>query len=322
MELYRRLNGIEGDFEKMLESGGLYYIYPLPKTGSSNNKNPYEQLSGKQLDDIKSLIETKNRFAFSKILPQEANFIRIDQIRHLNKELHKTTSSKYRVVVIPDIDRMNNQTANAFLKTLEEPPEKTIIWLTTSKPKHILQTIKSRCKIVNIKPPKLSELTEFIENSKEFVGYNESEKKEAILSSDGSIVKVLSYLNDSDRGLYSRAIQFLRLTLRPHNYQIALIDFIQKEVKTLDKSGMMELVANISKVLSDSMQNSAEIDIEYMIDSDKKTIKAISDKFSNKIDDSIFAFLDKAIEMVEVNVAKDQIAMGIALNVRKSLLSP
>jgi len=46
-------------------------------------------------------------------------------------------------------DRLNTQAANAFLKTLEEPPARSVIILTTTEPDRVLETIESRCLRLN-----------------------------------------------------------------------------------------------------------------------------------------------------------------------------
>lgn len=53
-----------------------------------------------------------------------------------------------RVVIILEADRMNEESANSFLKTLEEPPIDTIFILTSSRPEYLIPTIRSRCQIV------------------------------------------------------------------------------------------------------------------------------------------------------------------------------
>ncbi len=53
-----------------------------------------------------------------------------------------------RIVIILEADRMNEESANSFLKTLEEPPMDTIFILTSSRPEFLIPTIRSRCQIV------------------------------------------------------------------------------------------------------------------------------------------------------------------------------
>lgn len=57
-----------------------------------------------------------------------------------------------RVVVIPDADRMTDESANAFLKTLEEPKGSTLFVLTTANRDRIPATIASRCRRVGLRP--------------------------------------------------------------------------------------------------------------------------------------------------------------------------
>jgi DNA polymerase III subunit delta' len=61
----------------------------------------------------------------------------------------KPTESEYKIGVVVAADRMNEQAANAFLKTLEEPPAKSILVLLTTEPQRILETIFSRCLRLN-----------------------------------------------------------------------------------------------------------------------------------------------------------------------------
>jgi DNA polymerase-3 subunit delta' len=72
--------------------------------------------------------------------------ITIDQIRDLIQTIGlKPTEAEYKVAIISGADRMNVQAANAFLKTLEEPPARSIIVLTTRALEQVLETILSRC---------------------------------------------------------------------------------------------------------------------------------------------------------------------------------
>jgi DNA polymerase-3 subunit delta' len=57
----------------------------------------------------------------------------------------KPSESEFKIAVISDADRMTPQAANAFLKTLEEPPPKSVLMLLTTEPGRMLETITSRC---------------------------------------------------------------------------------------------------------------------------------------------------------------------------------
>lgn len=76
----------------------------------------------------------------------KSRIITIDQIRELMQTVHlKPSEARYKVAVIVAADRLNTQAANAFLKTLEEPPVRSILILLTTEPQRVLETILSRC---------------------------------------------------------------------------------------------------------------------------------------------------------------------------------
>lgn len=89
---------------------------------------------------------------------KKATQITIDQVRSLSAFMNVTTHRNgYRIVLIHPADAMNTHSANALLKTLEEPQGKTLFILVTHKPQQILPTILSRCRILSMPFPKAFE---------------------------------------------------------------------------------------------------------------------------------------------------------------------
>ena len=75
-----------------------------------------------------------------------ANLITIDMIRELEKFLNLSPQVGIKKIFIVDqADKMNEESSNAFLKNLEEPPLDSVIIFITSNPDNLLRTIKSRC---------------------------------------------------------------------------------------------------------------------------------------------------------------------------------
>lgn len=74
----------------------------------------------------------------------------------------KPVMAERRICVIPDAERMRPEAANAFLKTLEEPPGGSLILLTTSARDRLLATIVSRCRRVAVRPLQTAHLIEEI----------------------------------------------------------------------------------------------------------------------------------------------------------------
>jgi len=79
-----------------------------------------------------------------------SRIVSVDQMRELMREIQlKPNAAPFKVAVIVAADRLNSQAANAFLKTLEEPPAKSILILLSTEPERILETILSRCLRLN-----------------------------------------------------------------------------------------------------------------------------------------------------------------------------
>ena len=76
--------------------------------------------------------------------------VTIDQVRELMREIQlKPAEARFKVAILAGADRLNVQAANAFLKTLEEPPAKSVMILLSTEPSRLLETILSRCLRVN-----------------------------------------------------------------------------------------------------------------------------------------------------------------------------
>jgi DNA polymerase III subunit delta' len=87
------------------------------------------------------------------LIAPESGQIRIEEIRTIDDRLSlKAFEGKYKIVIVDDADTMNQYAANAFLKTLEEPPENSLIILIASKPDRLPDTIRSRCSRINFTP--------------------------------------------------------------------------------------------------------------------------------------------------------------------------
>jgi DNA polymerase-3 subunit delta' len=94
-----------------------------------------------------SLIQADNHPDVQWLRPEsKLRVITIDQTRELMQTVHlKPLDAEHKVAVIVAADRMNPQAANAFLKTLEEPPEKSLLLLLSTEPERVMKTILSRC---------------------------------------------------------------------------------------------------------------------------------------------------------------------------------
>ena len=82
---------------------------------------------------------------------KEAQSLKIAQVRELQHQLAlKPYSAPFKVALINEADKLTLPAQHALLKTLEEPPEKSIIILTVPNKETLLPTIISRCQIIQI----------------------------------------------------------------------------------------------------------------------------------------------------------------------------
>lgn len=89
-----------------------------------------------------------------RVTHEKPGTISVDDIRtQVNNDIAiKPYSSKYKVYIINEAEKMTVQAQNALLKTLEEPPAYAVIILLVSNINALLQTILSRCVVLNMKP--------------------------------------------------------------------------------------------------------------------------------------------------------------------------
>ena len=86
-------------------------------------------------------------------IEEKAKFLKIDNIRDLQHSVKLSpVESNYKIFIIKEADRMNEEASNCLLKTLEEPPASTIIILIANSLTPVKETIKSRCQIIRFHP--------------------------------------------------------------------------------------------------------------------------------------------------------------------------
>ena len=95
---------------------------------------------------------------------EKPNTIGVDDIRtQINNDIDiKPYSSRYKVYIVDEAQKMNQQAQNALLKTIEEPPAYAIILLLTTNADSFLQTILSRCITLNLKAVKEDKIKEYL----------------------------------------------------------------------------------------------------------------------------------------------------------------
>ena len=94
-----------------------------------------------------------------------ASHNKVDDVRELNDSVNFIASSpgKKRVFILDEVHMLSNAASNAFLKTLEEPPDHVIFILATTEPDRVIETIRSRTTQIAFKRIKNSDIITSLE---------------------------------------------------------------------------------------------------------------------------------------------------------------
>lgn len=124
--------------------GHAYLISGPPGSGKRNLAAQVTTLvNGTEPGDVFS---TRAREVFVAEPESKSRQIVIEQVRELEHALQMcATGDRRKVAILGNADRMNAKAANAFLKTLEEPPANSLLLLLTALPEALPDTILSRC---------------------------------------------------------------------------------------------------------------------------------------------------------------------------------
>lgn len=167
----------------------------------------------------------------------------IEDVRDIQRQIAtKVPSSRSvnRVVLITDIDMLGHEAQNALLKTLEEPPEGTVVILTYSSPDSVLATIRSRAQNIELKPiPKQQ-----IQRELDCV-FEQADIDRAFAMSYGKPGELLSILNDTDSSTV-KAIQQAKKILSMDRYRrLCQVDAWSKK----DSAEIRSLLVGMATVL-------------------------------------------------------------------------
>jgi DNA polymerase-3 subunit delta' len=110
-------------------------------------------------------INTSNHADVILVEP-EGEVMKIGQVRDMQKRLRfRPMEGGRRACILDSADRLNDEASNALLKTLEEPPGETHLFLITARPHRLLPTILSRCQWVKFKPLSPGHIAQILQSS-------------------------------------------------------------------------------------------------------------------------------------------------------------
>ncbi len=127
-----------------------------------------------------------------ELVEPEGNVLHIDQIQEVRRSASLTRSEgKRRIFILEEADRMTDDAANSFLKTLEEPPAGVVFILLATNLDVIPETIISRSRIIRFRPLTIQQIAGFLVRE---LDVGEGEAEVAARVSGGILGDVVSFL--------------------------------------------------------------------------------------------------------------------------------
>jgi len=169
-----------------------------------------------------------------------ARNITIEQVRELKTRLHFSLSlGEWRVIIVDAIDDLEPSASNALLKTLEEPPAKTLFLLISHSPGRLLPTIRSRCRMLRFQPVGSDVMTSWLHELRPMLDMAEVR---AIVAAAGGVPGKAIELVDSDVAAMEKKLLAIAAGGDPGN---RLREALAREVGGTSNRARLELVIDI-----------------------------------------------------------------------------
>ena len=289
----------------------IKYIFPLPRgRGESGDDSPFEKLSQDLIEQIHTKVKTKSQNPFYNFKIESANNIKINSIRDIRKFISLNYDEiDYRFIFIDNAHLMNDESQNALLKSLEEPPPGIIFILFTSQPEQLLPTIISRCWKINFKPLPKEIIKDILQ--KYFHLDSQSAKKVSYFA-EGSVESAIKLIEKDFEKIIDNAINILRYSLAGR-YNTAF-KILNNFIEDSPKESVKTLINLILRWLNDTVKKRNDLD-DYYFEEYSETLDKFNEKFSSSDVVQIFKNLEKLSTLMDRNTNLNIIAMNIIFEI-------
>jgi DNA polymerase III delta' subunit len=164
---------------------------------------------------------------FLRLQPEgKAQWIKVDAVRELNQFCQATAQQGVaQVVTLESADRLNTASANALLKTLEEPPAQTFLVLQTAQPGSLLPTIRSRSQRVLCPQPTVEQSQSWLLKQ----GVNAEDADRFLRLSKGAPLQALEWAQSDQEPKHDRWLQLLLAQCKAPRLSIADIQSLHAD---------------------------------------------------------------------------------------------
>lgn len=182
-----------------------------------------------------------------QVIPFKRN-VRVGAIRELEREANfRPFEARGRFLIVDDADKMNDAAANALLKTLEEPPPTSHIFLITSRPDSLLPTIRSRCQTLRFAPVEAVEIEKFLIEDRAFT---HDEARLASHLAGGSVGRALSINVENFKARRERMLAAIGCAVETRD-RTALLEIAEEMNDSKDKGSFERDLDTLQSLLHD-----------------------------------------------------------------------
>lgn len=261
--------------------------YTKTDVGACNHCIACEQINKGSYPDLHIINFAKQ----AEILEEEVDkqkTLKIDTIRYMQKNVYmKATEGKWKVFILEPAEKMTTAAANCLLKTLEEPPENTIIILIAKHKETIPITIVSRAQTVFFQPLPINEIANYLQQQHSLSV--ENSVKIANLS-DGSIEKAEMLMLNTQN-------EYSTLWSELTSKKLAAVDILSKSKSvSKDRKSVVEAVDIITESAIKNFRREpykyTDI-IEKLIESKKYLNQNVN---PNTVMDDLFIYINSKIK--------------------------
>jgi len=287
----------------------IKYVIPLPRgKNETDSSGPVEKFNPDEIQELKSELEKKIKNPYYKISLSRANIIKISSIREIGKFLSLNYSDvKYRFILISDAHLMNEESQNALLKNLEEPPEGVIFILLTPYPDLLRETIRSRCWAINLQPLKNEHIHKVLT---EYFDIPEKIATDASPFSDGSVTKAIELIENDFENLKEKTISFMRYSLGG-KFNSAFNE-LNPYLSENDAGSIKLLIKMIISWMNDILKHRISIN-DFYFNSHKETIIKFNSKFPDVELNEVIQKLDYLSSTIRNNINLNVICLNLVL---------
>jgi len=276
----------------------LHFIFPVIKDGSKPSISDY------YIEDWRQLIKenqyfTLNDWEYRLSEGKKKSAIYVDESSEIIKKLNfKAFESDYKVMIIWLPEKMNQQTANKLLKTLEEPAEKTVLILVAENTDFMLSTILSRVQQIKIPTIDKADIKSYLSQK---YSLSDDLLNFAINYGKGSLPQTINSIETSE----NQHQYFLWFTqLMRFNYANKMLDTINltDEILSQDKSQLQNFLKYAIRYIRDNfMLNQEQDKMVFLIEEEQE----FANKFSKFITSNNIEKIYNTFNNTLININKN-----------------